>query len=290
MADQNQKFENVPEPAKNNDWRKKIRDQNQQVSARNKHDDEDDYDDFSDLEMGSEYDRMTIGMRLMYFLLILGIFVMVGYLVLIVLFPDKFGSREWIGTNVEKEAKQQGPGLADIKSFKMGGIHMGVTPDQAKKVYSSMLLEPNPNAGPNSPTQQTGRFEHHGGDYEVSFRGPERGNRAYIVRSVHAYPKISYLELLTELSNRFGKPGKSDCGASEKVIGIECKLYWRTGQTLINAEIVTAAPKSGEAKTTLTVTARDTRPDRYFRQLESELKDKKAGNPRRNIQDIAPAK
>ena len=46
----------------------------------------------------------------------------------------------------------------------------------------------------------TGLFRHHDGDYRVWFHGPERGERAYRIRSQHAYPTISYVELLAELA------------------------------------------------------------------------------------------
>ncbi|NQU62137.1 MAG: hypothetical protein HQ512_13485 [Rhodospirillales bacterium] len=283
MADQIPRNEGVPEPPKAEDRRAKLRAKDEQALGQD--DNPDDLDDFDDL-INPEYGRLTIGMRVMYFLLVLGMAVMVGYLVLIVLYPDEYGARDWIGSKAEKEPKQAGPGLVDLKSFQMGGINMGITPDQAKTIYPSMRLETNPNAGPNAPTAQRGIFVHHGGDFEVFFRGPKRGNRAYRVHSVHTFSKISYLELLTELSGRYGKPGKSECAASEKIIGIECKLYWRTGQTVIDAEIRTNAPIGAEAQTTLTVTAKDTRPDRFFQQIKS----KKTGDPNRKLKDVVPAK
>ncbi len=242
-------------------------------------DDLDDDLDLDDLGIDPLYGKMTWGMRLAYFLMLVGFVVMVGYLILIILFPDQFGLRDWIGS----QAPETGSERARLKGFQLGGVYLGVTPDEVRRDYPSLRLEPNPNAGPNDKTHQFGYFFHHEGEYQISFLGPKRGNRAFVVQSLHTYQKVSYLELLTELSGRYGKPGKSECQASETDIGIQCILFWRTKDTLLNARINTIAPKGGgEANTTLEVTAKDIRPDRFFARVMTKI--------RKNLPDFSPQK
>ena len=230
-------------------------------------DDPDDDLDLDDFGIDPLYGKMTLGMRLVYFLMIVGFVAMVGYLILIILFPDQFGLRDWIGSAAPETESER----VWLKGFQLGGVYLGVTPDEVRRDYPSLRLEPNPNAGPDDKIYQFGRFLHHGGEYQISFLGPKRGNRVFEVHSLHTYQKVSYLELLTELSGRYGKPGQSECQASETDIGIQCVLYWRTKDTLLNAQINTIAPKGGgEAKTTLEVTAKDIRPDHFFARVKTK--------------------
>ncbi len=229
--------------------------------------DPDDDLDLDDFAIDPLYGKMTLGMRLVYFLMIVGFVAMVGYLILIILFPDQFGPRDWIGS----AAPETGSERVRLKGFQLGGVYLGVTPDEVRRDYPSLRLEPNPNAGPDDKIYQFGRFLHHGGEYQISFLGPKRGNRVFEIHSLHTYQKVSYLELLTELSGRYGKPGQSECQASETDIGIQCVLYWRIKGTLLNAQINTIAPKGGgEAKTTLEVTAKDIRPDHFFARVKTK--------------------
>jgi hypothetical protein len=217
-------------------------------------------DDLDDYDIGPAYDEMTLPIRLAYYLFLLSIPLLIGYLILVIMFPDEFAPRDWVG-----EARPEKEGTIQLTGFQLGGIYLGSTPDEARQVYPSLRLEANPNAGVTDQIAQYGYFAHHGGEYRISFLGPKRGSRAFKVRSAHAYSKVSYLELLSELSGRYGKPGEADCQASEKTIGIQCALYWRMANALVNAQIKTTAPKGdGEAMTTLVVTAKDTRPDHFF--------------------------
>lgn len=235
---------------------------------------DDDLDDDIDLEdfgIDPLYGKMTWGMRLVYFLMLVGVAALIGYLILIIVFPDQFSPRDWIGSAAPETEGEQ----VRLKGFQLGGVYLGVTPDEVRRDYPSLRLEPNPNAGLNDKTHQFGRFFHHEGEYQISFLGPTRGNRAFKVRSLHTFQKLSYLELLTELSGRYGKPGRSECQASETDIGIQCILYWRTKDTLLNAQINTIAPKEGgEAKTTLEVTAKDIRPDHFFARVKTKTRQK----------------
>lgn len=201
--------------------------------------------------------RMTLGMRLMYIVLLLVVAGMVGYLVLVILFPEQFASRSWIGA---KGPKQTAAGAAMIdKGFELGGVWLGITPDQARVVYPTIRFEPAGDGG------RTGVFPHHDGEYQVSFRGPDKGERAYRIRSQHAYAEASYVELLSELAGKYGKPRASACTAEEGVIGIQCSLQWDMRDVALDALIRTAAPPGGgDARTTLTVTATDLRPDEAF--------------------------
>lgn len=281
MADQDPQNTDVPEPPDRirGKGRGKVLDKKHQAPPKAPRaaldpglapglDDDVDLDDF---DIDPLHMKMTWGMRLVYFLMLVGIVAMVGYLILIILFPDQFGTRDWIGSTApETEGKR-----ARLKGFQLGGVYLGVTPDEVRLDYPSLRLEPNPNAGLNDKTYQFGNFFHHEGEYQISFLGPKRGNRAFEIRSLHTYQKVSYLELLTELSGRYGKPGKAECQASETDIGIQCILFWRTKETLLNAQINTIAPNGGgEAKTTLELTAKDIRPDRFFARVKTKTKIK----------------
>ena len=100
---------------------------------------------------------------------------MVGYLILIVLYPEQFAARDWNDTTATKEDEA----AAALKGFKLGGIHLGISAEEAGRVYPSMRLEPAPYR------RQTGYFLHHDGQYQVSFRSPERGGRAFRIKSEH---------------------------------------------------------------------------------------------------------
>jgi hypothetical protein len=219
-----------------------------------------DADDDSDLEedlAAANPHRMTLGMRLMYIVLLLVVAGMVGYLVLIILFPEQFARPSWIGA---KGLKQTSAGAGKInKGFELGGVWLGMTPDQARVVYPNIRFEPAADSG------RAGVFPHHDGEYQVSFRGPDRGERAYRIRSQHAYATVSYIELLSELGGKYGKPRASTCTAEEGAIGIQCSLQWDMPDVALDALIRTAAPAGGgDARTTLSVTATDLRPDAAF--------------------------
>lgn len=273
--------EKGPEPALDKDsveWRRGRGQQRQPEEAtRDSPRDSGDgleYDDDDDFELDQAYadpNRMTLGMRLGYFLLLMVIAGMVGYLILIILYPEQFGTRDWIGAKSTKErTSQEEKAAAALKGFQLGGIHLGISPEEARRIYPSMRLEPAPY------NRQTGYFLHHNGQYQVSFRNPERGGRAFRVKSEHTYPKVSYLELLTELSGKYGKPVKSGCGAVDEAIAIQCTLRWKMKGVLIEALIRTAVPESGQdAQTLLAVTATDTRLDSAFIGLKGEKGKKK---------------
>ena len=231
----------------------------------------DDDDDFEQDQAYADPHRMTLGMRWGYFLLLMVIAGMVGYLILIVLYPEQFAARDWIGAKSTKErTSQEEAAAAALKGFQLGGIHLGISPADALRVYPSMRLEPAPYR------RQTGYFLHHDGQYQVSFRSPERGGRVFRVKSEHTYPNVSYLELLTELSGKYGKPVKSGCGAEDEIIAIQCTLRWKMKGVLIEALIRTAVPEGGQdAQTLLAVTATDTRLDSAFIGLKGEKGKKK---------------
>lgn len=202
--------------------------------------------------------RMTLGMRLMYIVLLLVVAGMVGYLVLIILFPEQFASRSWIGAKGPKQTTAAGVAKID-KGFELGGVWLGITPDQARAIYPTIRFEAAADGG------RAGVYPHHDGEYQVSFHGPDKGERAYRIRSQHAYATVSYVELLGELAGRYGKPRASACTAEEGSSGIQCSLQWERSDVALDALIRTAAPPGGgEARTTLTVTATDLRPDAAF--------------------------
>ena len=81
---------------------------------------------------------------------------------------------------------------------------------------------------------------------------------------------VSYLELLTELIGKYGKPAESGCRAEDEIINIQCTLRWEMKGLLIR----TAVPEGGlVAETLLAVTVTDIRPDSAF----IGLKEKKIG-------------
>jgi hypothetical protein len=243
-------------------------------SPREAPDDIEDIDD-DDLELGSfdDLNKMTLGMRVVSFLTLLGAAAMVGYLVLLVLYPERFSPQDWIGASSEKQAEA----LARLKGFQLGGAYLGMTPDEARRVYPSLRLEAAPNG------EQRGFFRHHEGEYRVFFRDSDWGGRAYRIQSLHYFPRVSYLELLTEVTGRYGKPTGSDCGTPADTIAILCRLHWKMKGVKLNAEIRTSVSASGnEARTSLRVTATDTRRD---------LAPAKAGKKKkRSLQDINPFK
>ncbi|MDA0306508.1 MAG: hypothetical protein O3B76_09535 [Proteobacteria bacterium] len=253
-----------------------------------------DDDDLDDFLLESTYGKISIWMRLGYFLLLAGIAAMVGYLVLLVVFPEKFASQDWIGEKSQKT--KTGTSIAVdltlLKSFKIGGLSMSFTPEEARRTFPSLSLTANPNFGPSDQVAQFGHYRHHDGEYKVFFRGPKQGNRLFKVESRHTYSKISYLELLTELSGRYGKPQKSDCGAQEKQIGISCELYWRMSETLVSAKILTTAPKGGGPSVTeLFMQATDIRTNIYFSRLKIQLEDREEeAKKKRDFKDVKTGK
>ena len=73
------------------------------------------------------------------------------------------------------------------------------------------------------------------------------------------------MELLSELSGRYGKPTKTDCDSDEKTIAIQCTLNWKMQDVELDALIRTEATEGpGEVKTMLKVTATDIRPPGAF--------------------------
>ena len=93
-------IEKVPEPARDNATyeRRKARQQQRQAeeAARDSSDRlENDADGDLDLDQAyADPPRMTPTMRLLYFLLLMVIAGMVGYLILIVLYPEQFAARD----------------------------------------------------------------------------------------------------------------------------------------------------------------------------------------------------
>ena len=257
----------IPEPLPSGD--KAVRPSPQEAP-----DDVEDFDDDDlDLESFDDLNKMTLGMRVGSFLTFLGVAAMVGYLMLLVLYPDRFSPQDWIGASSEKQAGA----LARLKGFQLGGVTLGMTTDETRRVYPSLRLEPAPNG------EQTGLFRHHEGDYQVFFRGPDRGGLAYRIQSLHYFPRVSYLELLTEITGRYGKPTGSDCGTPADTIAILCRLQWKMKGVKLNAEIRTSVSESGnEARTALRVTATDTRRDIGL----AEARKKK----KRSLRDINPNK
>lgn len=251
-----------------------------------------DSDDLDDFEFEGDYGKTTALMKFGYVILLAGMAFMIGYLVLIVIYPDRFATQDWIGgKSKKKEAVSIEVDLTLIKSFQIGGLRLGYTPEEARRAFPSIRLTATPSFGPSDRGAQIGYYRHHDGDYQAFFRGPEKGNRLFKVESRHTYSEISYLELLTELSGRYGKPQKSDCGPLEGEIGIRCELYWRMSETLLKARILTAAPKGGgDSVTELFVQARDTRPNLYFFRLKAqqEARTEKGPKKKKSLKDLRP--
>lgn len=202
---------------------------------------------------------MTLGMRLLFVVVLLIAAGMVGYLVLIVTFPEQFASKSWIGAKAPQQTAVVTADERAARGFELGGVWLGITPARARALYPAIRFEPGGDGG------SIGVFPHHDGEYRVSFHGPDRGERAYRIASRHAYDKVSYLELLAELAGKYGKPRASTCGAEEGTVAIRCALQWDKRDTALDAQIRTAAPAGGGAtRTTLTVTATELRPDAAF--------------------------
>jgi hypothetical protein len=203
--------------------------------------------------------RMTLGMRLLYVVVVLIAAGMVGYLVLIVMYPEQFASKSWIGTKAPQQTVADADARKAARGFELGGVWLGITPADARALYPDIRFEPDTDGG------STGVFPHHDGEYRVSFHRQAKGERAYRISSRHAYEKVSYLELLAELAGKYGRPGASACGAEEGTVAIRCTLQWDKRDTALDAQIRTVAPAGGgESRTTLTVTATDLRPDDAF--------------------------
>jgi len=220
-------------------------------------------DDLMDDALPSDPNRMTLGMRVFFVVLMLAVAGMITYLVLNILYPEQFAKPSWIGAKSTKESGSGGGGAAMPKGFQVGGIAMGMTPAEAKAVYPDIRFEPAPGGG------TTGVFRHHDGEYRVTFHAPDHRERAYRISSRHVYPKVSYVDLLSQMSGKYGRPEATSCGAEEGTIAIRCALQWTLVDAALDAQIRTAAPAGGadatkDAVTTLTVTAVDLRPDVMF--------------------------
>jgi len=229
-------------------------------------------DDLAFEETFGDPTQMTLGMRIVTTLVVVGILAMVGYLVLLVLYPDRFGPEDWIGKASPKQSA--GADTAPLKGFQLGGIHLGLPADEALRVYPSMTFTANPQGG------RIGAYRHHEGEYRVFFHGLEKSARAYRIESRHDYTQISYLELLTELSQRYGQPTGSGCGAEEKIVSIECTMVWKYPTVRLTAKIKTTVSDDGSrASTALGVTAIDLRSDSFFERIRTE-------KPKRSLRDI----
>ena len=216
-------------------------------------------DDLAFVEAFGDPSAMTPGMRIVTALVLFAVIAMVGYLVLLVLYPDQYGPEDWIGAGSFKPAGVEAPPMAELKGFELGGIHLGLPADEAFKVYPSMRFTPNPKGG------RIGAYRHHEGQYRVFFHGLEKNGRAYRIESRHVFAKISYLELLTELSQRYGQPTGSECGTEQKTIAIECHLVWAYPTVGLSANIkTTVSEDDNRASTALSVTAIDIRPESIF--------------------------
>ena len=229
-------------------------------------------DDLAFEETFGDPTGMTFGMRVVTTLVVLSLLFMVGYLVLLVLYPEKYGSKDWIG----KASPKQSAGVETmaLKGFQLGGIYLGLPADEALRVYPSMTFTANPAGG------RIGSYRHHEGVFRVYFHGLEKSARAYRIESRHDYTKISYLELLTELSQRYGQPTGSECGAEQQIVSIECDMLWKYPTVNLTAKIKTTVNDDGSrASTALMVTAVDLRSDFFF---ERALNKK----PKKRLKDI----
>ena len=192
-------------------------------------------------------------------LVVLAVIAMVGYLVLLVIYPDEFGSENWIGVAAVKKPGTSGEAEILLRGFELGGIQLGTPADKVHKLYPEMRFTPHPKGG------RIGTFLHHEGEYRVFFHGLEKNVRSWRIESRHVYTKISYLELLSELSQRYGQPTGSDCDAGVQVIAIECDLVWSYPAFNLSAQIkTTVSEDANQASTSLGIIAIDLRPDKVF--------------------------
>lgn len=289
MAEEEPKVAKIPEPSASGGGGagRRIPEPTQDDQGDEYEDEYEDEDDFSDQYL-SEPSGMNIWIRLVMFVFFLTLMGMIGYLVLTILYPDQFASPSWIGaTSIKKHAKS-GADSFQRKGFLLGGIRLGMTPAQARAVYPTVQLEPDPNSD-----GQTGFFLHHDGEYTISFHGPIKGDRAFRIRSQHSYPKVSYLELLSELSGRYGKPTKTDCRSEEKTFAIQCTLNWKMTDVALDALIRTEAPEGqDDAQTMLRVTATDIRSPGAFIRPANKAGDQPADlpMPKINLPYVNPEK
>ena len=215
-------------------------------------------DDLAFEETFGDPSGMTTGMKAVTALVGTGFIVMIVYLVLLVLYPDEYGAEDWIGSEGSQKAAQN-RSSASLKGFELGGIHLGLAADEALKVYPDMTFKPNPGA------RRIGTYRHQDGDYRVLFHGLEINTRAWRIDFLHEFTKIFYLDLLTELSQRYGQPSRSGCGAEGRIIAIECELIWQYPTFSLTARIKTTVSDDGDrASTALAITALDLRPDSFF--------------------------
>lgn len=275
MAEEEPKVAKIPEPSASGGGRAGRRipepTQDDQEYEDQEYEDE---DDFSDQYLGDP-SGMNIWIRLLMFVFFMTLMGMMGYLVLTILYPDQFGSPSWIGATAIKKHAKSGAESFSRKGFLLGGVRLGMTPAQTRAVYPTVQLEPDPNSD-----GQTGFFLHHDGEYTISFHGPIKGDRAFRIRSRHSYSKVSYLELLSELSGRYGKPTKADCVSEEQAIAIQCTLNWKMMDVVLDALIRTEAPEGqGEAQTMLRVTATDIRPPSAFIRPAGKTRGKLGNQP-----------
>lgn len=262
MAEQPRKPANVPEPASEIRRMKKPH-----PNAFSNLEDEPGYEHLNYQEPYGDPNKITTGMRVTFTLLMIGVTGMISYLVLLILYPEQFSPKDWIGATADKKIHATAETQALARGFELGGIKLGISPTEAKLIYPSLRLEPDPGG-------QKGFFLHHDGDYQIFFKGLEQKERAYLVQSRHSFPKVSYLELLSELSARYGRPTGSSCTAAENEISIQCNLFWKKTRVHLTAKIKTSASQGGEdTRTLLRVTASDIRPDSFFQKLVKK-KDK----------------
>lgn len=240
----------------------------------NPHEDLQFFDDLAFEETFGDPSGMTLGMKAVTTLVIIAAIIMVGYLILLVIYPDQFGPEDWIGAEGAKKTARTET-MGPLKGFELGGIHLGLPADEALKVYPSMAFQPNPGGG------RIGAYRHHEGEYRVLFHGLEKSTRAWRIDSRHVFTKISYLELLGDLSQRYGQPTQSGCGAEERIIAIQCELFWQYPTFSLSARIKTTVSDDGtRASTALAVTAIDLRPDSFFAGLGA------AKNLKRGLKEI----
>jgi len=217
--------------------------------------------------------KITAGMWVMFTLLIIFVAGMVLFLLLIIVYPDQFSPKDWIGATGDKKISGVNDRQPNAAAFKLGGVALRMIPSAVKDIYPSLTMTPDPGGG------RMGSFTHHEGEYQVTFKGLEHGEQAFRIQSSHLFRKISYLDLLSELSTRYGQPNGSDCTADDKGVSIQCNLFWKLPGVRLTAEIKTAVAKNGDtARTRLTVTALDLHPGNGAstigqRKPKRELKD-----------------
>ena len=158
MADQMPKPAKVPEPASDFGRVKKPA-----PDAFSNLEDEPGYaNHFYDETFGNP-NKMTPGMRVMFTLLMIGVAGLILYLGLLILYPEQFSPKNWIGATVDKQMCSNTENQALAGGFELGGIILGMSPTEARHTYPSLRLEPNADGG------QKRYFLHHDGNYQIFF-------------------------------------------------------------------------------------------------------------------------